>query len=148
MFVKKKIKESIDSPKWIKFKLSFNYIEALAQIEEILQKWPRIFVNLNKLRLLNMFQYMIKSHFFKKKMNFYIHKELKNKEKKFSYQLLKKSRKIDKYSLLKATLLERLKSGSYGNIYNFKNVQNTKYINFKKIFIYCRNNIKKNFLFR
>eukprot|EP00501_MAST-03F_sp_TOSAG23-6_P001061 GSMAST32.ASY1.ANO1.1104.1 assembled CDS len=89
--------ERAHSPKnlWEKIKLPKNYAKALAIIDENLQYWGKFMLHKNKQRLTKIHQYLIR-------------------QRKLA---LKRAACLDQ--TIQAELLDRLKSGTYGDIYNF-----------------------------
>ena len=113
--------ERAHSPKnlWEKIKLSRDYGKAIAQLDEHLEYMPKFLMHRNKQRLTKIHQYLIRMRKLELKTKpkmVGIHKKIEVREDRREIKALKAAR-IEKH--VEAELLERLKSGSYGDIYNF-----------------------------
>ncbi|ERN04082.1 hypothetical protein AMTR_s00204p00025120 [Amborella trichopoda] len=110
---------------WERVKLPRSYEKALQTIDKHLQHWPKFLVHKNKQRLTKMTQYLIR----KRKL------ALKVRDKIMTMPTNRRREKLEerqkqKWRLfwieyacsphaIEKELLERLKSGTYGDIYNF-----------------------------
>jgi len=104
---------------WEKVKLSRNFLEALEQISKQMEYWPEHMINRCKQRLTKMRQMLIRM------------RKLSQQEGTRLVPIKKKTEKRERARELKAEtaalvdlaiekeLLERLKQGTYGDIYNF-----------------------------
>lgn len=111
---------------WQKIRLSRNYRAALAQIDKHLKYWPRRYVHKAKQRLTKMVQYHIRRHRIAlrtKTRLVGIKKTVERREKSRESKAVTAA-KLDK--AIEKELLERLKSGAYGDIYNFPQEQYEK----------------------
>ncbi|CAG9462257.1 unnamed protein product [Pedinophyceae sp. YPF-701] len=104
---------------WQRIKLSRNYAKALEQIDQHLEYWPKFLKHKNKQRLTKIVQYLIRVR----------RMATNSKTRTVTVPTRKKriegirEKKAEAAANLEATieqeLLERLKSGTYGDIYNF-----------------------------
>lgn len=128
-FLHIKTAERAHSPKkqWEKFKLSRSYLEALGQIDEQLKYWPDHVINRCKQRLTKIKQMLIR-----------MRKQSMREGSQRLVPIKKKTERREKTRELKAEtaakvelaiekeLLERLRQGTYGDIYNFHDKKKDK----------------------
>lgn len=123
-----KTAERAHSPRnlWQKIKLSTNYNHALTQIDKHLEFWPEFYIHKAKQRLTKMVQYHIRRRRIAlrtKTRLVGIKKKVERREKSREAKAVVAA-KLDK--AIEKELLERLRSGAYGDIYNFPQEQYEK----------------------
>lgn len=104
---------------WERIKLSQNYTRALDQVTEALEFFPKALQHRNKQRLTKIYQYLIRSRKLKLKKKSEIVTVNKQQEKLESRREVKALTAAKLENSIKNELLERLKRGTYGDIYNF-----------------------------
>lgn len=123
-----KTAERAHSPRnlWEQIKLSRNYRAALAQIDKHLEFWPEFYIHKAKQRLTKMVQYHIRRRRIAlrtKTRLVGVKKKIERRERTREAKAATAA-KLDK--AIEKELLERLRSGTYGDIYNFPQNQYEK----------------------
>jgi len=113
--------ERAHTPKnlWEKIKLPRNYTRALERVDKELQFFPKFLMHKNKQRLTKIHQYLIKMRKLKLQVRpkwVRVHKKTERREERREEKALTAA-KLEKS--IQNELLERLKKGTYGSIYNF-----------------------------
>lgn len=104
---------------WERVKLHRNYEKALETIDKHLQYWPKLLVHKIKQRLTKMTQYRIRM----RKLQLKVREKIMTVPRKEKKREARREEKAERAALLDKSiekeLLERLKKGVYGDIYNY-----------------------------
>ncbi|XP_059633671.1 uncharacterized protein LOC132276315 [Cornus florida] len=104
---------------WEKLKLSPNYEKSLEKIDEHLMYWPKLLVHKTKQRLTKMTQMRIRM----RKLALKTREKIMTTPRKEKKREARREEKAEKAAILDKSiekeLLERLKKGVYGDIYNY-----------------------------
>ncbi len=104
---------------WEKIKLSTDYAVALQQLDEHLQYWPKYLVHKAKQRLTKITQYLVRMRKLKLKPKMKLVGITKKTDRRDARREEKAEKAAKIESSIESALLERLKKGTYGDIYNF-----------------------------
>jgi protein MAK16 len=99
--------------------LSRNYTKALEQVDSELEYFPKFLSHRNKQRLTKIYQYLVRMRKLSKQVQprlVAVNPKVAKRERKREAKALKAA-KLERS--IEGELLERLKSGVYGDIYNF-----------------------------
>jgi|MDSY01.1.fsa_nt_gb protein MAK16 len=104
---------------WERIKLSQNYTKALETVSEQLEHWPKALQHRNKQRLTKIYQYLVRSRRLKLKKTSKLVAVNTMQDKLETRREVKALKAAKLENSIKGELLQRLKRGTYGEIYNF-----------------------------
>jgi protein MAK16 len=120
LHVKTAERQHLPSQLWEKKILSFNMETALAEIDYELKHWSYWIRNKVKQRFLKMTQSLIRMRKLKKKPHVKVYRVNKKRERQEKVREEKAEKIANIEKKITQELLERLKQGTYDDIYNFK----------------------------
>jgi len=127
--------ERAHSPKnlWQKIKLKKSYAQALEQVDSHLQYFPKFLTHKNKQRLTKITQYLIRMRKLAKKSTPALMTMPARKEKQLARKEARAEKVAELEKAIEKELLDRLKNGTYGDIYNFPAKQYEKALDAEEV---------------
>lgn len=119
LYMKEVERSHTPSKLWDMIKLSNNYKDALAQIDQHLMYWPKHLIHRNKQRLTKIWQYLIRMRRLRSKVRTSVTTINQKVERREKVREAKALKAAGLENQIKSELLDRLKQGTYGGIYNF-----------------------------
>lgn len=119
LYTKEVERSHTPSKLWDITKLSSNYKDALKQIDDHLLYWPKHLIHRNKQRLTKIWQYLIRMRRLRSKVRTSVSTVNQKVERREKVREGKALKAASIENQIKSELLDRLKQGTYGGIYNF-----------------------------
>lgn len=112
--------ERAHTPKdlWEKVKLSKNYLKAIGQLDEHLQYWPTYLIKKSKQRLTKIHQFIIRTRRLKSKVQPEVVERIRSRDKLEEKREKKAHAAAHIQDSIKHELLNRLREGVYGELYD------------------------------
>ncbi|KAJ1636262.1 ribosomal L28e protein family-domain-containing protein [Pavlovales sp. CCMP2436] len=128
LFLCMKTAERAHSPKnlWERIKLPKSYMAALELVDKNLEFWPKFIVHKCKQRLTKITQYIIRMRRIRLKAQPKLERIHSKREKRDARREVKAERAANLDKSIEKELLERLRAGTYGDIYNFPSKEYAK----------------------
>jgi protein MAK16 len=134
-YLYKKVPERAHTPKnlWERVKLLQNYEKALDQIQDHLEYWPEFLIHKNKQRFTKIVQYIIRKKKIQKHTdtNIVVVKKKTERREKQREEHAERAAQIE--IAIEKELFERLKNGTYEDIYNYPPQLYNKWLDKNKV---------------